>query len=760
MKSLFKNGVRGAFCVGLSLCVAFGVGALLTACEPEQLSGMPATPAANPPTEDFSVATSYDEIFERIMGGLDAAVEDKEQARIADDAAVAAYQEAEDAAEGADGSETAEGAAEGADEDAAEAEMAGEGSASRDLSGFDDATRAFMEAMERLQTGVSAINPRIATVEDGAPTLLNTTERDERGYLYSVNSGVLRVLKLEGAASTLVASVGLYGYDGGSEDVLLLELSGTTLVAQCLVEQRDNDYESPDYALAAYAAPRTTLMFFDVSKPEKPRYLRTLGITGLSEAGQVRDGRFYVVANHATASTAYAGFWDVGSLNDPAVDGELIKKAFDLRKNDPISFVPSFYDDGNLMPLTPDQIYLPLEGNYTTATVFACFDIEQNSCLSLFATYNPTPDILFPLCTWGDENLYLYWQDAGFDESVKKMSYVAHLARISLDGAAPNGFAAYGRVDDTRIYAAFLQERDGQLAGAVEHIGADYQPDWSFVSFDDGLAVIAEIDALNGADSLGSFSIIGDRAYAITTNEERPFVALDIADLSAPKLLGRGSFVDWPQKLAEVEDGLLVGYGSELVREQVNRAAYDPDQRLPELAEYTFLRLYTVSGTTASAVGEARAVTLPPDFVSDMTNWTHEVQVYRDLGLIGVPLVDRSGEAMLASVVGYAFYRVSDRGIESATSIDLTTLADLPDDEGDVFGGDATGEAGDDVSTEATETEAEEEVRAEGYRVVFSTYDESNIYLLCYPHNDSMVMTPQMLILDRNTLAAVQTVPL
>jgi hypothetical protein len=688
-----------------ALLAVGGTTASLSACTAEQPGALVASPAA-PPIGGFRTAASYDEIRECVIGGIDAAVEDLNEALASSEAAAAAHQAALDAGE---------------DPDA--------------LKPPDPATAAAIEAA-RQQTGLAVTNPLIATVEEGLPTASTPMLRDERGYLYTANSGVIRVLKLDGAASELVASVGVYDYDGGSESVRMMSLVGTTLAVQCSVLQRPEDYKSPDYALAAYAAPRTTVLFFDMSKPEKPQYLRTLGVTGTGEAGLVRDGLLYIATRHATAPAASGGAWELEAAGGFEASGEAIKKALELRANDPISFVPSFYDDGNLTPLAPEQIYLPSEGSYATATVVACFDIEQNSCVSLFAVYNPAPVALYPACTWGDESLYLYWQQGAYDQATDRLVSTAHLARIALDGAAANGFAAYTSMDDVQVYPAFMKERNGQLQGALAHIGADYRRDWSFVAFDPALAVAGQLDGLGAGADLGSFCMIGDYAYSVTASAEQPFGVLDISDAAKPRLLGRSAFAEWPQKLAEAQDGVLLGYGSEAVREQVDRALLDPAQALPALDSSAFLRLYSLgpSAATAAALGDAVPIAALPEFNPDDLEepaWTYEVQVYRDLGLVGVPLVRNDSTAKAEAIAGYAFFRIEAKGLKPATTLDL-------------LDGEKALSAG----------------TAAGYWSVLPSYDEANVYLVCYPFGTSLELSPKLLVLDRTTLEPTQSLPL
>jgi hypothetical protein len=335
-------------------------------------------------------------------------------------------------------------------------------------------------------------------------------------------------------------------------------------------------------------------------------------------------------------------------------------------------------------------------------------------------------------------------------------------------------------MDDAFVHTAFMEQRDGFLMGAVERVGADYRPNWSFVALDGEFAVAGELEGLNSAGggsggstgdsegnsagtavALGSFSMLGERAYFVTTDAEQPFGVLDISDPTTPRLLGRAAVDNWPQKFAEVADGVLIGYGDEAMREQVNRALSHPEQTRPTLAEYAFLSQYSLDDLQVGIQGEQVDVDNPPALTFTQATWTHELQVYRELGLVGVPLVISGNSVQGLMVVGYALYRFGEQGIERVGVIGLATAVDVEPQQSeaaedpDAVEGDESGEG-----------EAEEEdvvlstKELEGYRVALPVYDEDNIYLVCYPLSRTKVVMPRLFVIDHTTLEQIQTIPL
>jgi hypothetical protein len=130
----------------------------------------------------------------------------------------------------------------------------------------------------------------------------------------------------------------------------------------------------------------------------------------------------------------------------------------------------------------------------------------------------------------------------------------------------------------------------------------------------------------------------------------------------------------------------------------MNRALYDPEQSAPELAEFAFLRLYAVDKGEARELGEAQEIIDVPDFAFNELAWTHEVQVYRDLCLVGIPLLASGSASDPPTVVGYALYRFDEQGVEPAVTLDLLAEA---------AGGIANAATGVDAADEEANEEAE-----------------------------------------------------
>jgi hypothetical protein len=146
--------------------------------------------------------------------------------------------------------------------------------------------------------------------------------------------------------------------------------------------------QSGDYALSAWAAPRLMVLFFDTTEPARIVFERAIGITGIPVAVSVEGDVLVVATQHRVVPDVDDdGEWIVDGKG--AEDIRAYGDALALRAGDPVAWAPSFYDDGELVPLLPEQIYLSGFGNATVATVVVSLALSERSAISLFALYDP-----------------------------------------------------------------------------------------------------------------------------------------------------------------------------------------------------------------------------------------------------------------------------------------------------------------------------------------------------------------------------------
>jgi hypothetical protein len=208
-----------------------------------------------------------------------------------------------------------------------------------------------------------------------------------RGYIYRAEGEYLQVL--DEAAGGQVQEINLYDCVSLGGRAVCVAYSEDTL-AVLYVSGEGTWRHSGDYALAAFAAPRSMVLLFDASEPARIVFDKAVGVVGAPVAVLIDNDALVVATRHQVVPDVDGGGqWILDGKS--AADVRAYASALSLRADDAVAWVPSFYDDGELMPLLPEQIYLSSWGNCTTATVVASFSLSERSCTSLFALYDPGP---------------------------------------------------------------------------------------------------------------------------------------------------------------------------------------------------------------------------------------------------------------------------------------------------------------------------------------------------------------------------------
>jgi hypothetical protein len=206
-----------------------------------------------------------------------------------------------------------------------------------------------------------------------------------RGYVYRAEGEYLQVL--DETTGGRAQEINLYDCVSLGGEAICVAYSEDTLAVLYISGEGTWRY-SGDYALAAYAAPRLMVLLFDASEPARIVFEEVIGIVGTPVAVLIDGDALVVATRHkAVPDIDESGQWILDGKD--ASDVRAYASALSLRSDDAVAWVPSFYDDGELAPLLPEQIYLSGWGSCTTATVIASFALSERACASLFALYDP-----------------------------------------------------------------------------------------------------------------------------------------------------------------------------------------------------------------------------------------------------------------------------------------------------------------------------------------------------------------------------------
>lgn len=140
---------------------------------------------------------------------------------------------------------------------------------------------------------------------------------------------------------------------------------------------------------------------------------------------------------------------------------------------------------------------------------------------------------------------------------------VTDIHAFSTSGTASATYVGSGRLDGRVLNQYSMSEADGHLRVAVTR-GNWNDGDSGVVTLRrtaDGLATAGEVWGLGPGETIQSVRYVGDTAYVVTFRQTDPFYVVDVADPTAPKVLGELKVPGFSNYLHPVGERLVLGVG-------------------------------------------------------------------------------------------------------------------------------------------------------------------------------------------------------
>ncbi len=221
--------------------------------------------------------------------------------------------------------------------------------------------------------------------------------------------------------------------------------------------------------------------------------------------------------------------------------------------------------------LACDRVYVPSQFSGFGSLAVLTFDLDESLTLGDGASTFAAGETIYA----SHQNLYVAtntWLPQPFlgdDNWLRDIDqrYRTSLHKFSLTPGGPAVYEASGSVKGHLLNQFSLHERDGHLFVAVTNgspWSANRQSEsliFSLTQKDDVLAVVGSVGDMGRGERIYSVRYIGDRAYVVTFRQVDPLYVVDLADPTAPAVLGELKIPGYSAYLHPVGDGLLVGIG-------------------------------------------------------------------------------------------------------------------------------------------------------------------------------------------------------
>lgn len=582
-----------------------------------------------------------------------------------------------------------------------------EGMVGSDSSG-EDLTTYYEAALDSYRSTTAPANPlidddlnkRTSGSDYGTmfSSVSNWVAKDESGYIYQISDGHLRVLKAEGAASAIKADLVLSDFSDTTA-VNQLTVSGNVLVVECQSYAGEN-YSRNDYAQAAYSAPRVNTLFFDISSPEEITHITTNSFTGTAIDSTVRGTTLFVVASHASTPDAASYGYEIEDIDageevfiseevrqntKNAIQAEQyeMSKQLELQRDEPSSYIPSFYRGDTLVPFDTDQIYIEKGSDCADALVVCAYDLESAECVWGFAYYG-IGDMKVPY--FAASGLYVgnTWDwDSAFGNPVRVAeSAQSSLVKVELPTEGVGvGVSAHTYVDGFISKPMMFEFEDGLVCLTNKRDAEGSITASTIEAYDGSLESAGTYNfEFEEGTHLQSFCIIDTFAYAKTKAGADSVITLSLSDLSAIEVVSSEEGSAWSHALYLLGDSEVLGIGLESDYQAWMASLYDPTASLDGEAALINQRIQKLSMSDSGQLQPTGDVVDVASADARMFEQgvAYTVVVDPEANIVGVPCL---GEAELFEDGSYSipayefvFYRESEGGIEYKASIDLSDI--------------------------------------------------------------------------------------
>lgn len=295
----------------------------------------------------------------------------------------------------------------------------------------------------------------------------------------------------------------------------------------------------------------TKAKIYDISNAANPELIREIGTEGYRIGARMTDGILYFI------TTVHPNFW----IMEDHPEVELRPHVYDSKKGDNPEPMP--YDSLSILPHTN-------EGNYSVITSVDLNNLE-NATVETKGYLGGSQQIYM-----SKDNLYLTANVFRQDEKNKEGGD----ARIAIWNPGSNDTEIFKfALNDSNVeYQASaivpgyllnqfsMDEYDGhfRLVTTEGNMWDDKNPSKNHLFiFDGNMKQVGSVGDLAQGERIYSARFMGGKAYMVTFRETDPLFVIDVAEPSAPKVLGELKIPGFSNYLHPLDENHLIGFGYE-----------------------------------------------------------------------------------------------------------------------------------------------------------------------------------------------------
>ncbi|WP_438314702.1 beta-propeller domain-containing protein [Sporosarcina sp. FA9] len=298
----------------------------------------------------------------------------------------------------------------------------------------------------------------------------------------------------------------------------------------------------------------TTIRLYDVSMPEKPSLIREIGAEGyLNGARKVGDILYFV-------TNVQPNFWMMETLDDvqllPYISDSNEGEESQIMDYKNISILPGA-SEPTYSVITAIDLSSPAEGKVVTKGYLGASEQLYMSTNNLYLTATNYEQVT----SGKNSNSSMMWNPGTGNSDLFKFSLngttVTFQSSATLKGSILNQFS--------------MDEHDGYFRVVTTEGNMWDENNTSknhLFILDESLKVSGSVEGLAKGERIYSARFMGDKAYMVTFRETDPLFVIDVANPTAPKVLGELKIPGFSNYLHPLDENHLIGFGYETVAEK------------------------------------------------------------------------------------------------------------------------------------------------------------------------------------------------
>ena len=356
-------------------------------------------------------------------------------------------------------------------------------------------------------------------------------------YIYTITNGILRVINAKGKKPYVLSKTELDKYAVvGNKNIKYYDIDMYVKDDKiAIVREGHSGKLNNEGKVTLDIQESIDIVVYNLDQNGKPKKINQVGQSGSHLSTRRIGNIIYLV----TVKSVYNKYWHYKKEENN-------KK---VKKDDPATFVPCTYIDGEKNPLKCEDIFIEKDAKDAEYLVISTLDIENPKEFCETKTILGSGTELYS----STENLYVALNDD--DKSQTKFT------RIALDGKNIE-IKASGKVKGELLNQFSMDEYNGYFRVVTTRYDKDKSENALYI-LDKNLDVVSSIEELAKDEEVYSVRFDGDIGYFVTYRETDPLFTVDLSNVKKPKILSALKIPGFSEYLHLYSEDLLFGLGIE-----------------------------------------------------------------------------------------------------------------------------------------------------------------------------------------------------